>query len=154
MTCSYQFCDINRSVVLLHQHFEHWPKHLPLCAHAEGTHTAAVILLAELFKRPVHVCHVARKEEVGHRMWYIISEMCLYNVEKFGFVTKWYYESVSCFIGSIDVVFYIGPDRSLWSEQPRSGDYLWPVKLPHIIYSLRRMTLTELVKVVARSNHH
>ncbi|XP_076085937.1 multifunctional protein CAD-like [Mytilus galloprovincialis] len=46
------------------KHFEHWPKHLPLCCHAEGTHTAAVILLSELFKRPVHICHVARKEEI------------------------------------------------------------------------------------------
>ena len=46
------------------QHFENWPKHLPLCAHAEGPHTAAVILLADLYKRPVHICHVARKEEV------------------------------------------------------------------------------------------
>lgn len=46
------------------QHFEHWPANLPLCAHAEGTHTAAVILCADLFKRPVHICHVARKEEV------------------------------------------------------------------------------------------
>ncbi|XP_045171421.2 gephyrin-like isoform X1 [Mercenaria mercenaria] len=46
------------------KHFEHWPAHLPLCTHAEGSHTAAVILLAELYKRPVHVCHVARKEEI------------------------------------------------------------------------------------------
>ncbi|KAL4238950.1 hypothetical protein ACF0H5_003654 [Mactra antiquata] len=46
------------------KHFENWPPHLTLCAHAEGTHTAAVILCAELCKRPVHVCHVARKEEI------------------------------------------------------------------------------------------
>ncbi|XP_060593985.1 CAD protein-like isoform X2 [Ruditapes philippinarum] len=46
------------------KHFEHWPKHLPLCTHAEGTHTAAVILLAELYKRPVHICHVARRDEI------------------------------------------------------------------------------------------
>ncbi|XP_052761178.1 CAD protein-like isoform X2 [Mya arenaria] len=46
------------------KHFEHWPRQFTLCAHAEGTHTAAVILMAELFKRPVHVCHVARKEEI------------------------------------------------------------------------------------------
>ncbi|KAL4221656.1 hypothetical protein ACF0H5_019913 [Mactra antiquata] len=46
------------------KHFENWPKHLPLCTHAEGTHTAAVILLAELYKRSVHICHVARKEEI------------------------------------------------------------------------------------------
>eukprot|EP00105_Crassostrea_gigas_P002518 XP_011415078.1 PREDICTED: CAD protein isoform X1 [Crassostrea gigas] len=46
------------------KHFEHWPKQLPICAHAEGTHTAAVILLSELYKRSVHICHVARKEEI------------------------------------------------------------------------------------------
>ncbi|XP_052267533.1 CAD protein-like isoform X3 [Dreissena polymorpha] len=46
------------------KHFEHWPRAWPLCAHAEGSHTAAVILMAELFNRPVHVCHVARKEEI------------------------------------------------------------------------------------------
>ncbi|KAJ8319881.1 hypothetical protein KUTeg_001468 [Tegillarca granosa] len=46
------------------KHFEYWPKNMPICAHAEGTHTAAVILLAELYKRPVHICHVARKAEV------------------------------------------------------------------------------------------
>ncbi|XP_069114104.1 multifunctional protein CAD-like isoform X2 [Argopecten irradians] len=46
------------------KHFEHWPKNMPLCTHAERTHTAAVILLSELYKRPVHICHVARKEEI------------------------------------------------------------------------------------------
>ena len=46
------------------QHFENWPKHMPLCAHAEGQTTAAVILMAELYQRPVHICHVARKDEV------------------------------------------------------------------------------------------
>ena len=33
--------------------------------HAEEKTTAAVILLAELYKRHVHVCHVARREEVS-----------------------------------------------------------------------------------------
>ncbi|XP_029635734.1 CAD protein isoform X2 [Octopus sinensis] len=46
------------------KHFENWPANLPLCVHAEGTTTAAVILLAELYQRPVHICHVARKEEI------------------------------------------------------------------------------------------
>ena len=32
--------------------------------HAEAKTTAAVILMAELYKKPIHVCHVARKEEV------------------------------------------------------------------------------------------
>lgn len=42
-----------------------WPKDRPLCVHAEGKTTAAILLLADLFKRPIHVCHVARKEEVN-----------------------------------------------------------------------------------------
>ncbi|KAK3581322.1 hypothetical protein CHS0354_016168 [Potamilus streckersoni] len=46
------------------KHFEHWPKHLPLCVHAERTRTAAVILISEICKRSIHICHVARKEEI------------------------------------------------------------------------------------------
>ena len=40
-------------------HFENWPKSAPICAHAEGRTTAAVILLASLHDRQLHVCHVA-----------------------------------------------------------------------------------------------
>ena len=32
--------------------------------HAEGRSTAAAILLASLQDRPLHVCHVARREEI------------------------------------------------------------------------------------------
>ncbi|XP_024870191.1 CAD protein [Temnothorax curvispinosus] len=46
------------------KHFERWPKKYPLCVHAEGQTTAAVLLLASLHSRPIHVCHVARKEEI------------------------------------------------------------------------------------------
>lgn len=46
------------------KHLEHWPKHIPLVCHAEGRTTAAILLLAELADRPVHIAHVARKEEV------------------------------------------------------------------------------------------
>ncbi|KAG8037356.1 hypothetical protein G9C98_005566 [Cotesia typhae] len=46
------------------KHFESWPKNYPLCVHAEGQTTAAVLLLASLHNRPIHVCHVARKEEI------------------------------------------------------------------------------------------
>ena len=45
-------------------HITHWPKNAPLCVHAEGRTTAAIILLASLNDRPVHVCHVARREEI------------------------------------------------------------------------------------------
>ena len=46
------------------KHFMSWPKSAPLCVHAEGRTTAAAILLASLNDRPVHICHVARREEI------------------------------------------------------------------------------------------
>ncbi len=46
------------------RHFENWPAWAPICAHAEGRTTSAVILLASLHGRPVHICHVARREEI------------------------------------------------------------------------------------------
>jgi carbamoyl-phosphate synthase/aspartate carbamoyltransferase/dihydroorotase len=46
------------------QHFNSWPKKYPLCVHAESQTTAAVLLLATLHSRPIHICHVARKEEI------------------------------------------------------------------------------------------
>ena len=45
-------------------HFQHWPKDKPLCAHAEGKTLAAAILMAALYDRPVHICHVSRREEI------------------------------------------------------------------------------------------
>ncbi|XP_059141957.1 CAD protein-like isoform X2 [Physella acuta] len=46
------------------KHFENWPKCVPICAHAEEMTTAAIILMAELFQRTLHICHVARKSEI------------------------------------------------------------------------------------------
>jgi carbamoyl-phosphate synthase/aspartate carbamoyltransferase/dihydroorotase len=45
-------------------HFANWPRHRPIVAHAEGRTLAAVILLAALFDRPVHLAHVSRREEI------------------------------------------------------------------------------------------
>lgn len=45
-------------------HLQAWPKGSPVCAHCEGRTLAAVILLAELTKQPVHLCHVSRREEI------------------------------------------------------------------------------------------
>jgi carbamoyl-phosphate synthase / aspartate carbamoyltransferase / dihydroorotase len=45
-------------------HFAAWPKSLPIAAHAEGKSLAAVILMAALFERPVHLCHVSLREEI------------------------------------------------------------------------------------------
>jgi carbamoyl-phosphate synthase/aspartate carbamoyltransferase/dihydroorotase len=45
-------------------HFERWPREMPIVAHAESRTLAAVILLAELFDRPVHLAHVSLREEI------------------------------------------------------------------------------------------
>ena len=41
--------------------------------HAEGRTTAAILLLAELAERPVHIAHVARKEEVRRKQHLVIA---------------------------------------------------------------------------------
>lgn len=46
------------------KHLESWPAHLPVCVHAEGQTTAAALMMAHLAGRPIHVCHVALREEV------------------------------------------------------------------------------------------
>jgi carbamoyl-phosphate synthase/aspartate carbamoyltransferase/dihydroorotase len=50
--------------VLWMEHFKHWPKKLPLVAHAEGRTMAAVILLAAIYDRPIHIAHVSLREEI------------------------------------------------------------------------------------------
>lgn len=45
-------------------HFEHWPENRPIVAHAEGNNIPALIFVANLFERPVHICHVARRREI------------------------------------------------------------------------------------------
>jgi carbamoyl-phosphate synthase/aspartate carbamoyltransferase/dihydroorotase len=52
------------NMTLLQQHFLHWPKHLPIVAHSEGRSMAAVILMAAIHDRPVHIAHISVKEEV------------------------------------------------------------------------------------------
>ncbi|MBN1665596.1 MAG: amidohydrolase family protein [Anaerolineales bacterium] len=45
-------------------HFEHWPVDRPVVAHAEGANIPALLFVAGLYQRPVHICHVARREEI------------------------------------------------------------------------------------------
>uniref|UniRef100_D4A8A0 Multifunctional protein CAD n=1 Tax=Rattus norvegicus TaxID=10116 RepID=D4A8A0_RAT len=52
------------SVAQWMEHFETWPSHLPIVAHAERQSVAAVLMVAQLTRRSVHICHVARKEEI------------------------------------------------------------------------------------------
>ena len=46
------------------RHMAGWPAHLPVSVHAEGRTMAAAILAASLYDRPIHVCHVSRREEI------------------------------------------------------------------------------------------
>lgn len=46
------------------EHFKHWPKNLPLAVHAEKRTMAAAILMAALYDRHLHICHVSRREEI------------------------------------------------------------------------------------------
>ncbi len=44
--------------------FRHWPTDRPIVAHAEQRTLAAVILLATLQDRAIHICHVSRQDEI------------------------------------------------------------------------------------------
>jgi carbamoyl-phosphate synthase/aspartate carbamoyltransferase/dihydroorotase len=46
------------------KHFQHWPGHLPIAVHAERRTLAAVLLMSVLYDKHVHICHVARREEI------------------------------------------------------------------------------------------
>lgn len=47
------------------KHLKNWPKHRPICVHAEQQTMASILFLAQLSGgRHIHVCHVARKEEI------------------------------------------------------------------------------------------
>ena len=50
-------------------HLSGWPRRAgagkrPIAVHAEGRTLAAAILLANLHQRPLHLCHVSRKDEI------------------------------------------------------------------------------------------
>ena len=48
----------------LEQHFAQWPSDRPILAHAEGRTVAAVLFIAQLYDRPVHICHVSKRDEI------------------------------------------------------------------------------------------
>lgn len=45
--------------------FHHWPREKAIALHAEETGVAVGLGLAATMGRPVHVCHVSRREEIG-----------------------------------------------------------------------------------------
>ncbi|WKZ82357.1 MAG: amidohydrolase family protein [Acidimicrobiia bacterium] len=46
------------------RHLENWPQHAPVAVHAEGPSLGTAILMAEMLERPVHLCHVSRRDEI------------------------------------------------------------------------------------------
>jgi len=46
------------------EHFEHWTADHPIVAHAERQSLAALLCVAGLHDRAVHICHVSRAEEI------------------------------------------------------------------------------------------
>jgi carbamoyl-phosphate synthase/aspartate carbamoyltransferase/dihydroorotase len=52
------------NMTIWQEHFKTWPRHLPIVAHSESRSMAAVILMAAIFDRPVHIAHISLKEEV------------------------------------------------------------------------------------------
>jgi carbamoyl-phosphate synthase/aspartate carbamoyltransferase/dihydroorotase len=52
------------SMSLWQEHFQNWPKNLPMVAHSESRSMAAVILMAAIYDRSVHIAHISLKEEV------------------------------------------------------------------------------------------
>jgi carbamoyl-phosphate synthase/aspartate carbamoyltransferase/dihydroorotase len=51
-------------MTLWQSHFQNWPKNQPIVAHSESRSMAAVILMAAIYDRPVHIAHISLKEEI------------------------------------------------------------------------------------------
>jgi carbamoyl-phosphate synthase/aspartate carbamoyltransferase/dihydroorotase len=51
-------------MTLWQEHFINWPGVVPIAVHAEGRSLPAVLLMSVLYDKPVHICHVARREEI------------------------------------------------------------------------------------------
>jgi carbamoyl-phosphate synthase/aspartate carbamoyltransferase/dihydroorotase len=48
----------------LRAHCAAWPADKPLLAHAEGRTIPALLFIAGLYDRPVHICHVSKRDEI------------------------------------------------------------------------------------------
>jgi carbamoyl-phosphate synthase/aspartate carbamoyltransferase/dihydroorotase len=78
------------SMVLWQNHFKTWPRELPIVAHSENRSMAAVILMAAIYDRPVHIAHISMKEEIllikaaKERGIQVTCEVCPHHL----FITK------------------------------------------------------------------
>ncbi|MEZ4670049.1 MAG: amidohydrolase family protein [Anaerolineae bacterium] len=48
----------------IREHFGRWPHQRPILCHAEERTLAAVLMIAQLANRGVHICHVSRRSEI------------------------------------------------------------------------------------------
>ena len=46
------------------EHIKNWPSNRVICAHAESTTLAAILHIANIHNRHIHICHVSSKEEI------------------------------------------------------------------------------------------
>jgi dihydroorotase-like cyclic amidohydrolase len=73
-------------MTLWQEHFKTWPKSLPIVAHSESRSMAAVILMAAIYDRPVHIAHVSLKEEIllikaaKERGFQVTCEVCPHHL--------------------------------------------------------------------------
>jgi len=49
---------------IIREHFGRWPHQRPILCHAEDRTLAAILMVAYLEKRSVHICHVSRRAEI------------------------------------------------------------------------------------------
>ncbi|KAI6183142.1 CAD protein [Aphelenchoides bicaudatus] len=67
-------------------HFALFPRDKPIVAHAERQTLAAILTVAQLADRPIHICHVARKEEIElirnakERGWAVTCEVAPHHL--------------------------------------------------------------------------
>ena len=68
------------------RHFETFPKDRPIVCHAEKQTLAAVLTVAQLTQRHVHICHLATKEEIEiirkakESGWNVTCEVCPHHL--------------------------------------------------------------------------
>ncbi len=99
------------------EHFKRWPKNLPIVAHAESRSMAAVILMAAIFDRPVHIAHISLREEI----------LLIRAAKEKGIKVTCEVAPHHLFLSKMDIP-YIGPGRS--EVRPRLAsqadqDALW-----------------------------
>lgn len=103
----------------LRAHLENWPASRPVSAHAEGRSLAAVLLLAGLLERPVHICHVSRAEEIAlirlakQRGWPVSCEVTPHHL----FLTEHDLPALGTGRGEVRPVLATEADRqALWDN--------------------------------------